>query len=121
MKRKHASLRRLELAPLMGTLLLFLACGSVSTAVDAAAGGAGGGGSGGTSSDAGQEQTTTDSGSTAGSGGSSGSGGAVGGRGGAGGAACNVSTSIPYCASCRDARGVCLCGALPCCDQTCQS
>jgi hypothetical protein len=34
---------------------------------------------------------------------------------------CAAYTSPPYCASCRDSRGVCRCGALPCCDQHCQS
>jgi hypothetical protein len=36
-------------------------------------------------------------------------------------ASCAAWSSPPYCASCRDARGVCMCGALPCCDQHCQS
>lgn len=43
------------------------------------------------------------------------------GEGGTAGPACAPWTSPPYCSSCRDARGVCLCGALPCCDQHCQS
>ncbi len=34
---------------------------------------------------------------------------------------CAAFSSPPYCGSCRDARGVCYCGALPCCDQHCQS
>jgi hypothetical protein len=34
---------------------------------------------------------------------------------------CELYTSPPYCSSCRDSRGVCRCGALPCCDQYCQS
>ena len=34
---------------------------------------------------------------------------------------CATYSSPPYCSSCRDSRGVCRCGALPCCDQACQS
>jgi hypothetical protein len=37
------------------------------------------------------------------------------------GPSCAPAPSAPYCSSCRDARGVCWCGRLPCCDQHCQS
>jgi len=117
MNRKHSSPGRLELTPLMGSLLLILAaigCGSVSTAdVDAGAAGRGGvggasgttGGSAGTSSDAGRDSTSTDTASTAGAGGTTGSAGAGGGagasgNGGTGGASCTPTVVDGITCSC---------------------
>ena len=89
MNRNHTSHGRLELYPLVGSLLLFLACGSVDVAgLDAAAGAAGtSGGSGGNAADAARETTPTEDAPSAGAGGSSGSSGAAGAAAGAGGAA----------------------------------
>jgi hypothetical protein len=107
-KRKHASLGRLELTPLMGTLLLFLACGSVDGVDVDAAGGAGGrGGAAGDVGGRGGALTGGAGGDAGGRGGAAGdvgqggaaagTGGAAGGAGGSGGA-CG-STSVCYACS----------------------
>ena len=127
MKGKHTSRGRLELGALIGSLLLLLACGSVTTsAVD--------GGPREAASEASSE--TSDRGGSGdlggvGGGGHAGSqGGGGGATGGGGGTAPSCAAwpngTPPYCSTCHCAngntgQGCCVCGTLACCDPSCQS